>query len=51
MTNGRKKTNDDELFAFCMKRVVKGVIFNEAGKRMGMSIFRADDLSFLCSNL
>ena len=32
--------------------VVKGAIFKDAGKRIAVSIFRAEDLSFvLCSNL
>ena len=32
--------------------MVKGAIFRDAGKRITVSIFRAEDLSFvLCSNL
>jgi len=43
------------LFSFSvsfMASVVKGTMFREAGKRIAVSIFRAEDLSFvLCSNL
>ena len=43
------------LFSFSvsfMANVVKDTMFREAGKRIAVSIFRAEDLSFvLCSNL
>ena len=45
----------EPLFSFSVSfkaGVVKGAIFRDAGKRIAVSIFRAEDLSFvLCSNL
>ena len=52
-----KTTNEkaEPLFSFSVSfkaGVVKGAIFRDAGKRTAVSIFRAEDLSFvLCSNL
>ena len=53
----QKKTHGkvEPLFSFSISfkaGVVKGAIFRDAGKRIAVSIFRAEDLSFvLCSNL
>jgi len=45
----------EPLFSFSvsfMTSVVNGAMFKDAGKRIALSIFRAEDLSFvLCSNL